>query len=104
MTGEELEAAYGGLRPEPIALLEFAQATPEELEAFSAMWRQLGGRVRVPELRSEPPTGVPVAIHEELRSMAAELATVRELLELILSALELEVVGSWTRGEAGRGT
>jgi hypothetical protein len=57
----------------------------------------------------ELPTGVPVAMHEELRGIAnvveataAELATVRELLELLVAALGVEVVAEWTRPPEGR--
>jgi hypothetical protein len=33
---------------------------------------------------------VPVAIHEELRAIGLELATVRELLELLVAHLEVD--------------
>jgi hypothetical protein len=56
-----------------------------------------------------PADGVPVAMHEELRGIAnvveataAELATVRELLELVVAALGVEVVAEWSRPSEGR--
>jgi hypothetical protein len=51
--------------------------------------------------------GVPYRIHEELRAMrnvvevnAAEVRAIRELLEVLVSALGVEVVAEWSR-EAG---
>jgi hypothetical protein len=54
------------------------------------------------------PDGVPYRIHDEIRGVrnvveatAAEVRAIRELLEVALVALDVEIVAEWTRSDDG---